>query len=74
MQTAAHAEHVVQSAGRRLIHNFVKRDQRECLGTQRGRVLKPHVVLQFRRFALAVIPLLARNLAGSASDALCDVD
>src|SRR5215469_1200631 len=58
----------------RLIGNLMIRNQGESLRAQSRRILKTQIEVQFRLLALALVPLLAGNLAGATSDALGDVD
>jgi hypothetical protein len=74
VQATPHGEQVVQSPGRLLVWQFVERDQGQGLGAESCRVLKTQVVLQLCIFTLAVIPLLAGNLASAAADALRNVN
>src|SRR4051812_42225734 len=74
METAPHRERIGEPARRLFVRNFVERNQRVRVGGQRRRVLEPELPVQFRVFALVVVPLLARDLAGAAADAVRDVD
>ena len=74
VQAALHGEEVQQSAGRVLVGDLMRRDQRERVGAERGRVLQAQVPQQLGLLSLAVVPFLAGHLAGTAADAPGDVD
>jgi hypothetical protein len=52
----------------------MKRDQGVSFRAESGRVLKTQVEVQLGFFPLAIVPLLAGNLARPAADALGYVD
>jgi hypothetical protein len=75
VQTTPHRENVVQTSGRILIDELVKRNERVSVGAEGSRILKIEPTkLQFCLFSLAIVPLLAGNLAGAAADALGSID
>src|SRR5262249_27439678 len=74
VQAPAHGERVVHAPLRLVVHQLVEGDERVGLRAERGRVLESQRVLEHRRLAVAIVPLLARDLARAAADALGDVD
>src|SRR6185369_4815765 len=74
VQAAPHRVGGAQAAGRGLVHELVEGDERVGVRAQRRRVLEAEQLLQLGVLAVAVVPLLAGDLAGAAADALGDVD
>ena len=56
------------------VRRLVERDEGQRLRAERRRVLEAQLVLELGRLAVALVPLLAGHLAGSAADAVGDVD
>src|SRR5262249_16489242 len=74
VEAAPHDEGVAHPLARLLVARLVEGDQRVGPRGERGRVLEPELRVQLRGLALAVVPLLAGDLAGAAADAVGDVD
>jgi hypothetical protein len=71
MQASPHGEYIIQPSLCFLINQLMKRNERVGVGTENGRVLKIELTkLQLGFFTLAIVPLLASNLASAATDAL----
>src|SRR5262249_26321525 len=74
VQAAPHRVRGEQSAGRVRVGELLVGGPRKGLRAEHGRVLEAELGLELGRLAVAVVPLLARDLAGVAPDALRDVD
>ena len=74
VEAPPHDEGVVESLGLLLVLRLVEGDQRVGPGAQGRRVLEAELRVQLGLLAVAVVPLLAGDLAGAAADAVGDVD
>ncbi len=74
VETTPHHEGGLEALLALRVRRLVEGDERVRLRGERGRVLETEMRVQLRRLSLAVVPLLAGDLAGPAADAVGDVD
>src|SRR6516162_4226688 len=64
----------MQASRRFFVRQFMKGNECQCLGTERRRILKTNLPLEFGLLSVAIVPLFAGNLARPAADTFRNIN